>query len=114
MQTFVRNLGGRASWPLIFIAVLVLGLPALGQDAAATFKAKCAMCHGPDGKGETPIAKKLGAQDLGSPAVQKQSDPDLLQAITKGKNKMPAFESKLKQEEIKSLVAYVRQFGKSR
>ena len=102
------------------IAVLALlsaslAVPAFAQQAGeASYKAKCAMCHGPDGKGETPIAKKLGAQDLGSPAVQKQSDPDLLQAITKGKNKMPAFESKLKPEEIKSLVAYVRQFGKSR
>lgn len=114
MQAFVRNFGGRAFRPLVLTTVLMLGLPALGQDAAATFKTKCAMCHGPDGKGETPIAKKLGAQDLGSPAVQKQSDADLIQAVTKGKNKMPAFESKLKPEEIKGLIAYVRQFGKGK
>src|SRR5258705_4449930 len=58
-------------------------------DAAATYKAKCAMCHGADGKGDTPAGKKMGAHDFASPEVQKLSDAELVTIIAKGKNKMP-------------------------
>lgn len=87
--------------------------PAAAQDVAATYKAKCAMCHGADGKGATPAGKSMGAHDFASPDVQKMSDADLEQAVTKGKNKMPAYGSKLKPEEIKGLVSYIRTLGKS-
>ncbi|HXU14863.1 MAG TPA: cytochrome c [Terriglobales bacterium] len=98
-------------------AVLVMSLsllisPAAAQDATATYKAKCAMCHGADGKGATPAGKSMGAHDFSSPDVQKQSDVDLEQIIAKGKNKMPSYANKLKPAEIKDLVAYVRKLGK--
>jgi len=54
----------------------------------------------------------LKIRDLHSEEVQKQTDADLNQTITKGKNKMPAFEGKLKKEEIEQLVAYIRELGK--
>jgi mono/diheme cytochrome c family protein len=38
----------------------------------------------------------------------------LAETITKGKNKMPAYGGKLKDSEIKELVAYVRQLGKAK
>ena len=102
---------------MIFAAfVLAFGLwtkPVAAQDAAATYKAKCAMCHGADGKGATPAGKTMGAHDFASADVQKMSDADLEQAVTKGKNKMPAYGSKLKPEEIKGLAAYVRTLAKS-
>jgi mono/diheme cytochrome c family protein len=44
--------------------------------------------------------------------VEKMSDDDLATVITKGKNKMPSFEGKLKKEEIEQLVAYIRQLAK--
>jgi len=101
------------------LTMLVVGLaawstPAAAQDAAATYKAKCAMCHGADGKAETPAGKKMGAHDFASPEVQKMSDADLTQAIEKGKNKMPAYAGKLKDSEVKELVAYVRGLGKGK
>jgi cytochrome c6 len=104
---------------LAMSAVLALSLglwtmPAAAQDAAATYKAKCAMCHGADGKAATPAGKSMGAHDFASPEVQKQSDADLELIIAKGKNKMPAYGSKFKPEEIKDLVSYIRTLGKSR
>lgn len=101
------------------LAALALSLalwtkPVAGQDITATYKAKCAMCHGADGKASTPAGKSMGARDFASNEVQKQSDADLEQIINKGKNKMPAYASKLKPAEIKDLVAYVRQLGKSK
>lgn len=92
---------------------LVFNLPAKAQDdAASLFKAKCAPCHGADGKGEVPMGKKLGAHDLSSAEVQKQSDAQLTEVVTKGRNKMPAYEGKLSKEQIAQLVAYIREIGK--
>ena len=92
---------------LLGLAVLVLcNSTVQAQDAAATYKAKCAMCHGPDGKG-SPMGQKMGVRDFSSPDVQKETDADLTGIITKGKGKMPAYEGKLKDSEIKDLVAYV-------
>lgn len=76
------------------------------------FKSKCAMCHGPDGKGEVPMGKKLSARNLGSTEVQAESDAQLTEVVTKGKNKMPAYDGKLSKDQIAQLVAYIREFGK--
>jgi len=38
--------------------------PALAEDGAAVFKAKCASCHGPDGKGETKMGQVLKVKSL--------------------------------------------------
>jgi hypothetical protein len=43
--------------------------------------------------------------------VQKQSDTDLIAIISKGKEKMPAYEKMLKPDEIKGLVAQVRELA---
>jgi mono/diheme cytochrome c family protein len=83
------------------------------QSAGETlFKTKCAACHGPDGKGEVPMGKKLGARNLSSTEVQTQSDPQLTDVVTKGKNKMPAYAGKLTKEQMADLVAYIRELGK--
>ena len=55
------------------------------NPAEATCKAKCAMCHGADGKGETAAGKANKLRDLASPDVQKQGDADLTGIITSGK-----------------------------
>lgn len=100
-------------------AVLTLGTlfllvaPLRGQgDAANLYKTKCAACHGADGKGDTPIAKKLGVRDFASPEVQKETDEELIGIIQKGRNKMPAFGTSLKDPQIKDLVAYIRELAK--
>ncbi len=97
------------------VAGVALGSTALAaDDAAATYKAKCAMCHGADGKGDTPVGKKMGIRDLTSPDVQKMSDEELTTITTKGKNKMPAYENKLSAAQIKDVVAYIRQLAKGK
>lgn len=97
-----------------FVTLLACGVlavcssPAAAQDAAATYKAKCAMCHGADGKGG-----KMGTKDFASPDIQGESDAQLTETITKGKPpKMPSYEGKLKDTEIKDLVAYIRTLSK--
>jgi mono/diheme cytochrome c family protein len=87
--------------------IAICSSTAMAQDAAATYKAKCAMCHGPDGKGST-MGVKMGAHDFTSADVQKQSDAQLTAIITNGKGKMPAYSGKLKDSDIAGLVAYIR------
>ena len=82
----------------------------LAQDAAGTFKSKCAMCHGADGKG-SPMGQKMGVHDFTSADVQKMSDADLSSTITNGKNKMPAYKT-MSPDDVKGLVAYIRSLGK--
>jgi len=102
------------SFRVILVALVACGLmavcasPAVAQDAAATYKAKCAMCHGADGKGG-----KMGTKDFASPDIQKLTDAQLAETISKGKPpKMPSYEGKLKDTEIKDLVTYIRGLGK--
>lgn len=97
-----------------FVIIVVLGFSfaAFGEDAAIAFKAKCAMCHGADAAGNTPMGKKFNIPDLRAPEIQKKSKAELANAIAKGKNKMPAFEGKMTSDEINELATYVRQLKK--
>ncbi len=82
------------------------------DPAEDLFKSKCATCHGPDGAAKTTMGTMLKIRDLKSDDVQKQSDAELNRIITKGKNKMPAFDGKLKKEQIDQLVGFIRQLAK--
>jgi cytochrome c6 len=81
-----------------------------GQNRAAaeaTYRAKCAMCHGPDGAG-SEIGKSMNVPDLRSPAVQKLPDAELTQIISDGKGGMPSFKSSLTEPQIHATLSYVR------
>jgi len=99
---------------LITAVFLFVTVPVAHADEATSklYGAKCAMCHGADGKGDTPVGKANKIVDLTSADVQKRSDEDLLDVITKGKNKMPAYGKSLKPDQISGLVAYIRTLGK--
>jgi len=95
------------------LAISLLCSPVRAQEAGeAVFRAKCAMCHGPDASGKTVMGEKLKVPDLHSEAVQKKSDVELRGVIGKGKDKMPAYEGKLNKEQIDKLVAYIRGLAK--
>ena len=81
------------------------------QDSATLYKSKCAACHGPDGAGATVMGKKLGAKDFHSPEVSKLSDTELFDITKKGKDKMPSYDKKLTDDQIKDLVKYIRTLG---
>ena len=103
--------------PLLFLFAVLMtvffcAIDGKAQDAASLYKAKCVMCHGADGKADTPAAKTTGARSFSSPDVQKESDAELTQITTKGKGKMPAYENKLTPPQITGLVSYVRELGK--
>jgi mono/diheme cytochrome c family protein len=107
------NLLRAAMFAMLLVGVGLWSTPAAADDAAATFKTKCAMCHGADGKGSA-VGQKMGVHDFTSADVQKMSDAELTDTVSKGKGKMPSYAGKLSDSDIKGLVAYVRQLGKGK
>ncbi|HUS19613.1 MAG TPA: cytochrome c [Terriglobales bacterium] len=103
---------------LLAAAVVTFATAAMAQEPDPQFvtlyKTKCAVCHGVDGKGDTAAGKKLNARDFRLPEIMKAPDAELIQITTKGKNKMPAFEKKLTDVQIKALVAYIRGLTKAK
>lgn len=98
---------------LISLTILALPDPARAQgDAAKLYKTHCVLCHAADGSGSSPSGKALKAKDLRSDEIQKKSDAELAELIAQGKGKMPAFGQKLKPDDIKQLVAYIRTLPK--
>jgi mono/diheme cytochrome c family protein len=103
----------------ITLTALVIGLTLFpvsivrakgGQGSAAssaTFRTKCAMCHGQDGAG-SDVGKSMNIPDLRSQAVQKVPDAELAQIISNGKAGMPPFKSSLSEDQIHGLVTYIR------
>jgi mono/diheme cytochrome c family protein len=99
----------------ILFLMMTASQPLFAQSAGETlFNGKCKVCHGADGNGDTLMGKKLGAHDLRSAEVQKQTDAQLTEAIKKGKDKMKGFDGKITDAEIKSLVVYIRELGKKK
>jgi cytochrome c6 len=81
----------------------------LGPDSAAstaTFRRKCAICHGPDGRGSA-VGNSMKFPDLRSLEVQKLPEAELAQIIANGKDGMPAFKSSLTEDQIRGLVTYI-------
>jgi cytochrome c6 len=97
---------------LLAVSIIALPVVATADDAAAVYKAKCAMCHGPDGTGQTPTGKTMKARDLGSADVQKLTDEQIEKVIENGKGKMPAYKGKIDEKSIDGLVKFIREFGK--
>ena len=92
----------------LFPISIVRANPAQGSAAVgATFRTKCAMCHGEDGAG-SDVGKSMNVPDLRSQTIQKLSDAELAEAISNGKGGMPSFKGSLSTDQIQALVKHVR------
>ncbi|MCI0352120.1 MAG: cytochrome c [Acidobacteriales bacterium] len=101
---------------LVVALISILSSPVYADDAATEklWKTKCQSCHAADGSGNTPAGKKVEARDLRLAEIQKQNDAELFEITKKGKNKMPGYDKKLSDQQIKDLVAYIRELGKKK
>ncbi len=86
---------------LLVITIIAAAIPAMAaEDGAALYKAKCAACHGPDGK-------KQAKADLAGATIQAKTDADLVTFV--GTNAKHNFKAKgLTEEQIKAVVAHLR------
>ena len=90
---------------LVVVAVLLAAATVASADGKAIFAAKCAACHGADGKGQGSMGKKLGVKDL---TASKLSAAEMEAMVVSGKGKMTPFAGKLTPAEIKDVAAYVK------
>ena len=75
----------------------------------------CAMCHAKDGDGKGGVGAdmKLKVSDLSDPATLKdRTDGELFYIIKNGKGDMPPEGTRLKSDELWSVVNYVRSLAK--
>ena len=110
----MRELSLRLIPPVILCCLALSSVVHAQSDPAKLFKTNCTLCHGADGSGDNPTGKAFHAKDLRSIEVQKQTDAELAEVITKGRGKMPAFGAKIKPDDVTKLVAYLRELPKQK
>jgi cytochrome c6 len=92
---------------VVLLGSIAVARPVMADDSEALYKSKCQVCHGADGKG-SPAGQKIGVKDFHSPEVQKLSDAELFDLTKQGKGKMPAYDKKLTDDQIKQLIKFIR------
>ncbi len=81
------------------------------KSGAELFRENCQACHGPQGKGDGPAAAALTPRpkNLTDPElIGKLTDDELFAILKNGKGAMPGFGRRLSDEDIRTLVRYVR------
>lgn len=124
---------------LMFAALLLYGAPLVSAQAAGdaepdptsqetwsagntsgqgNFDSYCVTCHGAEGKGDGVLADSLGVKprNLSDPAfTASKTDDQLFKTVKEGgasvglTENMPPFSGQLSDEEIRNVVAYLRQ-----
>ena len=101
---------GLAGFP---ISIVQANAAQASAAITATFRTKCAMCHGPDGGG-SEVGKSMNVPDLRSQAIQGLADAELVQVISNGKGGMPSFKNSIGADQIQALVKHVRALAKKK
>ncbi len=109
MKMTMKHLGTVTFATALLAGTCLFSSPAKADVAAAeaTFKTKCAGCHGADAKGK----EMMKTRDLASADVQKQSDADLSGIISNGKGKMPPYKT-MTPDQVKDMVGFIRSLKK--
>lgn len=81
--------------------------------ALALYRATCAGCHGPSGRGDGPSAgPMMHPADYTTEQFQRShTDEQLREVILRGRGMMPGFSQSLRPEAVDLLVQQIRRFG---
>ncbi len=77
------------------------------ESGEATYKAKCAMCHGATGTPSAGMAKMMGIKPVSDPEIKKLTVEQMIAAVKNGKGKMKPVAG-LSDAQIKEAVMYYR------
>jgi mono/diheme cytochrome c family protein len=94
---------------LVVLAVVALaGAVCFAQSGGeATYKAKCAMCHGAAGTPSAGMAKAMGIKPVSDPDIQKLTTDQMAAAVKNGKGKMKPIAG-LTDAQIKDAVTFYK------
>lgn len=88
-------------------AVLLAGAMSFAQDGAATYKAKCAMCHGPTGTPSAAMAKAMGIKPVSDPSMKGLTVDQIAATVKNGHGKMKPVAG-LTDAQVKAVAAYFK------
>ena len=88
-------------------AVVLAGVMCFAQDGAATYKAKCAMCHGPTGTPSAGMAKAMGIKPVSDPSIQALTVAQVSATVKNGKGKMKPIAG-LTDAQVTAVAAYFK------
>lgn len=89
----------------VALFILIPSLSWAADDGAVAYKAKCAVCHGPDGAG------KGAAKSLITDEVKKQSDDDIAKFVSTNP-KHAGVAKALTPDQTKAIIGYIRDLQK--
>jgi mono/diheme cytochrome c family protein len=96
-------------WIAALAALPLVARAEVDKKTERTWKAKCASCHGADGKAQTEQGQKMKIADL---TKTTKSDAELKAAIENGVKKegaeMEGYKDKIDGAQIDALVAYIK------
>jgi len=87
--------------------VALVGSMCFDQDGAATYKAKCAMCHGPTGTPSAGMAKAMGIKPVSDPSIQALTVAQIIATVKNGKGKMKPIAG-LTDPQVSAVAAYFK------
>jgi len=87
------------------------GAMAAAPDGAKIYAERCALCHGPNGKGDGPASAGLDPKPRNhtdGAYMNKLTSEEISNVIHNGKGAMPAWKEVLTDEEIAAVIKHVR------
>lgn len=84
------------------------------ESGKALYNQHCASCHGKKGLGDGPKSRNLEtfSGDMSGAAYQNQTDVEHFYKTKFGRGEMPKYDKKVSDEDIWSMVNYMRTFKK--
>lgn len=98
-------------WAVAAACAVTTPQVARAQTGADIFRVRCVMCHGPQGRGNGPMASTLNPRpfDLADAAKRlAKTDSAVGDVIRRGRRAMPSFGSMLTRAQVDSLVAFLK------
>lgn len=95
------------------LATLAFALAQENEIGAAVYKKRCVMCHGEDGLADTKAGKMTQTPNIITAEWKNgKTAADLEKTLREGLGKMPKYEGKLSDDELKAVSEYtIAKFG---
>jgi cytochrome c6 len=92
---------------VLAVAICLASAVGFAQSGDATYKSKCAMCHGATGTPSAGMAKMMGIKAVSDPSIQALTIDQMSAAIKDGKGKMKPIAG-LTDAQIKEVAGYYK------